>query len=258
MFWHVKSPLVASDEDWQIACWQWLLENFGGLSAFREHKLILPNKSFFPPTKLDGHERALHIFYTVAKHMGLSSVDFDLISQEAPVDPVLDGLMVVKNAPVSPAGTFHANADGKPRITYNPNSIDKPLELVATLCHELCHALLLSTPDLPPGGAELEECATDLAMTFFGFGIFGANDAFEFKQYHDSGSGMQGWSTRHMGYLSEAEWGFSLAVFASLRERGGDDLVKYLDETPCYHMKKTMKYLEKHPEVLRNLQAGTS
>ncbi len=57
---------------------------------------------------------------------------------------------------------------------------------------------------------------TDLATVFFGFGVFGGNQSFQFSQFRDVGSGTQGWSTRRLGYLTQNEWGFALAIRALL------------------------------------------
>ena len=57
--------------------------------------------------------------------------------------------------------------------------------LITTLAHEICHPILLNIPTEPPGGGDMEEFATDLAMIFFGFGIFGGNSSFQFRQFNN-------------------------------------------------------------------------
>lgn len=40
--------LIDDDEwEWQLACFQWLLSNTGGIDAFREYLLIKPTRDFF-------------------------------------------------------------------------------------------------------------------------------------------------------------------------------------------------------------------
>ena len=89
------------------------------------------------------------------------------------------------------------------------------MTLVAVLAHELGHVILLrpglvdrKDPDMEP--------LNDLLTVFLGFGIFTANAAFRFEQHSDNRS--QGWSARRTGYLSEQQFGYSLARFAY--ERG--------------------------------------
>ena len=138
-----------------------------------------------------------------------------------------------------------------------PASLSRPIELIATFAHELCHPLLLSIPEPPPGGAECEEFATDLATTFFGFGLFGANSAFEFKQHSDIGAGSQGWSTRRLGYLTEAEWGFSLAIFLHNNEDNLQLAMNHLKPSLASYLKKSLKYFHANPQLLDGI-AGFS
>lgn len=243
MFWHPKSPLSPEDEQWQIECWSWLLSNFGGISALRSMDLVLPTGEFFPSTEHNGHSRAQHIFNCVAKHMDVPVEQFELVPQEVSIDPTLGPLMVVQNAPNSPAGTFLAEEDGNLRITYDPALLSKPEELIATLTHELCHPLLLAIKEPPPGGAECEEFATDLATVYFGFGVFGANNAFAFQQFSDSATGTQGWSTRRSGYLTEAEWGFALAVYFLLTNNSDKNFDNFLKASVKSYYKKSIKYI---------------
>ena len=76
MFWRIKSPLNADDEQWQIECWRWLLKSFDGIDIFRQAKLILPTSEFFPPTDFVGYDKAEFIFDLVAKHIGVPADQF--------------------------------------------------------------------------------------------------------------------------------------------------------------------------------------
>jgi len=86
-----------------------------------------------------------------------------------------------------------------------------PVGLVGTLAHELCHFLLATVKNEPPASWKLLEPLTDLAAVREGFGIFLSNSAFQFGQW--TSNDQQGWSTQRRGYLSEAELGFSTAIF---------------------------------------------
>jgi hypothetical protein len=193
-----KSPLEAEEEDWLAECWTWLLEEFG-LGRLKQVSLVLPSGEFFPPTKAKGAARAQHLFDCVKRLTGTENWPYKLVPQESRINPVLSGLAVVKNAPSDPAGTFAVEADGQIRITYDPDSISEPAKLIATFAHEIAHGLVLTARSRPPGGEEFEEYAVDVTTVFMGFGIVGANSAFEFSQFSDVGSGTQGWSYRRMG-----------------------------------------------------------
>ena len=92
---------------------------------------------------------------------------------------------------------------------------------------------------------------TDLTVAYTGFGLFGANAAFNFSQYGDAFS--QGWSTQSSGYLSPRSWAFALAVFARLR---GDDggVEPYLKPEIASLRRDALRYLDRHPDLLNALR----
>lgn len=257
MFWSVTSPLEADDEEWQLACWRWLLENFGGAATARARPLILPTGAFFRHPKAEGHAAALDWFAQVAGHFGIDANDFDLVAQDEAVDPVVGPMQVVVNAPASPAGTFSMAESGRLTISYDRRLLAQPMQLIATLAHELSHPLLLSVPEEPPGGAEMEEFATDLAVTFFGFGIFNSNTAAMFRQFSDAGTGTQGWSMDRQGYLSPAERAFALALFVHGRAEDERQARDHLEPGPLAYFKKAAKYLAAHPHIVLDLTDGS-
>jgi len=85
---------------------------------------------------------------------------------------------------------------------------------------------------------------TDLLTVFLGLGIFTANSAGRFRQYHDDRR--QGWSMQRLGYLPEEVYGYSLARFA--RERGEDkpEWTKHLSTNVRTYFKRSRAWLEKN------------
>lgn len=254
MFWFGrKSPVDEETEDWIVACWRWLLDNLNGLEELRRFPLVLPNMAFFPPTRKEGHEKAQHVFQTVAELCGAGAWPFDLVSQEEGFNPNLGPLAVVQNVQPEPAGTFSYRPDKRLTVSYDPALLERPSNLIATFAHEIAHAIMLGIEQEVPGGLEMEEYATDVATVFLGFGVFGANSAFEFQQFSDVGTGTQGWSVQGTGYLTEAEWAFAIAIFLSLRNESMASVAEWLKPTPGTLLKKAMRYLERHPERLSSL-----
>ncbi|MDJ0941924.1 MAG: hypothetical protein QNJ30_00540 [Kiloniellales bacterium] len=254
MFWNrAKSPIDEETEDWLIECWSWLLANLIGLEQLRELPLVLPTPEFFPPSDAVGHDRADHVFRSVAAWSWTQDWPFVLVPQEEGFNPVLGPMAVVQNVESEPAGTFFLGPGEPMRITYDPALLDRPMSLVATFIHEIAHAILLGIGKDVPGGPEFEEWATDLTTVFLGFGIFGANCAVEFQQFHDVGGGAQGWSLRRSGYLSESEWAFALALFLSSRGESMEAAAPWLKPTPLTLLKKSLRYFERYPERLAAL-----
>lgn len=248
-----KSTLDAESEDWLITGWTWLLENLADLETFRGFPFVLPTADYFPSTKKTGHEKAQYIFEFVTKLSGTADWPIDLVPQTDDFDPVLAPLVIVKNVQSDPLGTFSVQSGQRLKISYDIRLLDRPIDLIATFIHEISHAVLLGIEEEVPGGPEFEEIMTDLATVFLGFGIFGANSAFTFQQHSDVGSGTQGWSYSHSGYLNEAEWAFSLAVFLYLRGDDPKNAGNWLKPTPKSLLKKSMRYLNQHPERLSPL-----
>ncbi len=233
MFWNTKkSPLEIEEEDWILACWEWLLHELGPLARLKRTPLVLASDEFFPPTKAKGHARTEHLFNCVARLTGTKDWPYKLVPQEGAINPQLAPLAIVKDAPSGPAGTFAVREDGAIRITYDPALISQPTKLIATLVHEVAHGLVLNARSRPPGEDEFEEYAVDLTTVYLGFGLFGANHAFEFKQFVDSGAGTQGWSWSRLGYLSETQWGFCLGVFLRLRDEPAETALRWLRPGP--------------------------
>jgi hypothetical protein len=245
--------LDEDDEAWHLATWKFLLDNYGGLDSLRETKFVNATRAFFPPTEATGHARAEHMFGCVKKLAGMDSWPCVLMAQPERIRTHVSEfvhLRVLDNN--QPLGTFGAE-DGEVVITYDVQSLNNPAVLVATLSHELAHYLLATKHNQVPGGEEMHEFATDLTTVFLGFGLFGANRAFEFSQHGDSFG--QGWRTSGMGYLRERDWVFALAVFQALRSEKAEQIKALLKPHLYVDLKKAERYLAKNPALLAELRA---
>jgi hypothetical protein len=257
MGWSLFKPkpfLAPEDEAWHLETWAWLLRSWGGAEDIGRSPLVTPSAEFFPPSQAVGHERALHLFDLVKKHARMQGWACRLEAQpEKP--PAQVSRYVFLESGGGALGTFGAAGNGA-LITYDPALLKDPTALVATFAHELAHYRLSATPGSPPGGAEMEEYATDLATLYLGFGLFGANSAFNFRQHADFMS--QGWSWSRKGYLSERDWVFSLAVFFGLTERAPAEAKPWLKPHLFSDFRKAFSSLEGRPELLEPVRAASS
>ena len=238
-----KKKPVLSDEDcfFQTATFKWLLKHYGGDEFYKETELILPTRDFFPEQVSSAEEVAESTFKYVKKYAGMEKWPCKLEAQEPDPERKLAPTLLVQGGENSPLGTFSANNPKEIKITYNPALTSNPSQLVATFAHELAHYLTATCPEPPPGGWENWEFATDIAAVFLGFGVFMANTAFNFMQYTDVDS--QGWSSSRNGYLSEAEFSFSLAVFIKLKEIDPAGVFPYLDSSVKTFVKRSLNEL---------------
>jgi hypothetical protein len=241
------SILESEDEGWQLDTWVWLLTHFGGLKRLKRSPIVTATRAFFPPTEAKSEARAAHIFECVKKHAKMTNWPCKLLAQPERPRGEMMGIGFSTDKGGLPLGTFSV-ADGEVTITYDPTTIGDPAVLVATLIHELAHYRLAPVRDEMPGGHEMHEFATDLMTVFLGFGLFGANRAFNFQQHGDTYS--HGWRSSHHGYLREPDWSFALAVFLNLRSEPPESLKDFLKPHLYSDVKKAVRYLMKNDSLL--------
>ena len=245
MFGWFKSKPLLSDEDkqFQLETWRWLLTHFGGDDFYRLTQLVLPTRDFFPMQLDSNDDAAEKTFEQVKQLANLQNWPCVLQKQQADVDVKVAPTLVVQNVKQGPAGTFSVSNNQEVVITYNPNIVAKPVQMVATFAHELAHYLTGTCKTEPPGGWDNWEFATDIAAIFMGFGLFQANAAFNFSQYGDVDA--QGWQFNRSGYLSESEHIYSLAIFLGLKGIAVDKALPHLKPGLRKLLKKAAKEVSK-------------
>ncbi|HSZ73730.1 MAG TPA: hypothetical protein VK779_02840 [Rhizomicrobium sp.] len=249
-FFRHKSPLNSEDEAWQIETWRWLLKHSGGIDDLKLSPLVTPTRTYFPPSETTGHTRAKYIFECVKHLARMTDWPSELIAQpERPEDRIGDFAILKNDSNRMPLGTFRISGNTA-EITYDPKSVSEPAVLIATLAHELAHYRLKSIGEETPGGAEMHEYATDIMTIYMGFGIFGANLAFNFGQHQDFQS--IGWRWSRQGYLREVDWAFGLGVFAYLRGQPFSIFKELLKPGLYSDLAKTERYLGENPNLFRD------
>jgi len=246
-----KSRFLDADlEDWLLETMAWLMRNLGGTARLRRTPSITPSANYFPPTNSEGAARGAYIFDRVKLLMGLTDWPCELEAYERlEANAKVGELLLLRNAQL-PNGLFRVEK-GRATIAYAADLVARPKALIATLAHELSHYLLACIEEPPPGDHEIaHELAADLCVVYCGFGVFGANAAFEFEQHSDAFG--QGWSSRHSGYFSERTWAFALAVMATLKEEGIPD--SFLKPSVAQLSNDAMRYLSRRPELLTPLR----
>jgi len=104
--------------------------------------------------------------------------------------------------------------------------------MVATMSHELAHVLLLGDKRISREMDRMEPL-TDLMTVFSGFGVFTSNAA------HVHGySGAQS----ALGYLSQREFGYGLAVFARERDEPNPSWARELTKNVRIFMRDSLAH----------------
>lgn len=246
-----KCPVDGETKDWLEDCFLWFFEEFGE-TAFRESKLVLPTEEFIPEL---GSPTDNPIKDTLRRVCGFMNVEYESVrlrifdDEEAEINPH-------PLTPVEPGGKkacgLYSFENGKHKIAISTALLKNPVNLVATIAHELAHAKLLGGKEDFDCDEESEELLTDLATIFFGFGIFTANSLFKFEQW--TNSSFQGWQMSREGYINEEEAGYALALYAYLRNEFDPPWAKFLEVNTRTYFKQGIKYLKKTDDTkLKNL-----
>ncbi|HYD88485.1 MAG TPA: hypothetical protein VEA80_13500 [Vitreimonas sp.] len=256
--WGRKRRFLDPDlEEWHIACWGWLMRHLGGVDALRETALVLPTAEFFPRPEGEGRAVAEAIFSRVRELMGLEQWACELVERHDTNAEVGEFLRLQpEGKPI--AGTFESDGQSVV-ITYAPDLVNRPYNLIGTFAHELAHYVLHTIPELPPAAdvePMAEELATELAVAYFGFGLMAANGAFEFEQYQDAGR--MGWRGGSWDYFSEDGWCFALAVFLVLREERPELARQRLKPHLVKKLDAALARLAAAPELLAPLRELSS
>lgn len=249
-----RLPIDRDEFDWLLAVFAWLVQTVDRDQAYREARTILPTRDFFPPSNLEGHERAVELFEQVRAHAGMASWPCELVAGEAERETRIATGHALKHDYSPPGGTFGHDGNSVV-ITYNPSALARPADLVATFAHELAHYLIHADGSRPPGGEELEEHATDVAAVFLGFGVFQANGAKNFAQFQNEAE--SGWEMRRLGYLSEEALAAALAIFVRMAGEDADAAEAELKDYLRGVFRGTLKVLDReYPELRHTLETA--
>lgn len=250
--WPFKHRPLLDDEiaRWHVDNFCWLLRNLTHTPIFRDSRLVLPAPGFFKIDDTTGHAMAEGVFREIKTYAGMTDWPVNLVTDVEVYEPKSSELIQATTRH-TPLGLFMRDHDGGVHISYAPKLLKKPINLIATLAHELAHYLVHSIEDTLPCDPTEEEPLTDETACFMGFGVFLANSAFEFEQYRDNGAGTQGWRTQRSGYLPEADLVFDTALFITAKGIDPAPAFKYLKPHLADHLKKALKDVEAYKDELR-------
>jgi hypothetical protein len=235
-----KCPLDPDSKQWIESAFEWLIEEFG-VEVIRTTAVVLPTDEFFPDT-FDGSQDSIRKMVS-------------RVSEYMDVDPTHLTIKFHRNDdadqihPLAADGETRGHAlgsytlrHGKHTISLDLSQASNPETMVATIAHELGHVILQGENRLDPAYPELEPM-TDLVPVVYGLGIFGANSSFVFQQW--TNAQFQGWRASGAGYLSEEMFGYSLALFAYLRNESKPAWQTYLNTNVKHYFKSSLKFLAK-------------
>lgn len=212
--------------EWQLDWYDWLIINYSTGAGLPDSELWLPIDAHFghpDNIKLSGEALAQFVFERVKAQCGFGpETHFELRIIDTPKGGSLGGTAVVQTVGNTACGTYEIKdlGDGtyKETITITRDLIENPTQLIATLAHEIAHALHNRGKEKLEIEPELYELFTDLTTIYLGYGVFLANSRFEFSQFSDGN--LQGWQAQGAGYLPEADMVMAMAIFMSIKNIG--------------------------------------
>ncbi len=244
-----KCPVSDDDKEWLEECFLWLIEEFGA-DALRDLRMVLPSDEFFPDRFSADMTFARRILRRICGYM---NVDYDVVElRRFTNDDFSPHPLTQTRSTENDACGLYRFYKGKHIVSIESGMLNNPTNLIATIAHELGHAKLIGEERLDPE-YEDHELLTDLTTIFFGLGIFTANSLFSFEQW--TNPFFQGWRASRHGYMTEEMAGYSLALFAYLRNERKPLWVKYLEGNVKFYFKKSLNFLEKTQDTkLKNFR----
>lgn len=215
---------------------QWLSEQFED-SAFSGLPVVLPTNKFFPD-RYDGSLPTVRkMLERVCRFMDL---DADSIVLKLASRMGHDEIMVDGSGQQLPglAGTYKRVGENFV-ITLNKADLERPMNLVGTLAHELAHVRLLGEFRIEPDVFD-NELLTDLTAVFFGFGIFLANSPRAFQSQMSKWPGTQ---VKKPEYMSAPMYAHALAHLAWFRGERKPAWGKHLHFNARPEFKQALRYL---------------
>ena len=238
---------VRSWVDWRT---DWLIHEFGR-ERLTNFKTILPLADHFPADYNASREAVRVLFDQVCEYLGIDGAGLDLAyysegaRQNYGFGPRFNRGTV---------GLYEECVD-RSVIWLETSNVNDPMSVVATFAHELCHYQLLGSKRVGRDEPD-HEPLTDLAVIFFGFGIFAANASFRSSSYS---SGTWHYSSmKRQGYLPAPVLGYGLALYALLREETTPDWARYVRPDVRQPMRKALAYLSASGAVKFDGDNGTS
>lgn len=174
-------PLLAEQEQqWLIDTFIWALKNFDAEFFAQHTRVVLPTAEFFPESVSSIEEMATKVFTRVIDYAGMQTWPIQLVAPQQlkpQVFPHFEFSKQIRGADSQLIVPPHHVIN----ISFNPNQINQPQDLVASFAATLATILIHHVGVLPPGGKDYLPQATDALSCFLGFGVMMSNTAYQFK-----------------------------------------------------------------------------
>lgn len=238
-----RLPITVDDKDWLIESFLFF-DNRLGKDFLLSRPLVLPTKDFFDLQFSQTEKDALYVFRKITEIMqvDLSRTKLTFYSEPRQIE-LTEGLTTIQGDYKSTAGKYIEYNDGAVEIMIERNQLKNPISLIATMAHEVAHLKLLGEGILKQN----DELLTELAVLFYGFGIFNANTSIA-RLNTWSGLSSAGWQLiGGDGYLHYRVHGFALALYAHYRADLNPKWSVYLEKEVYEIFLRSFNYIRDNP-----------
>jgi hypothetical protein len=192
--------------EWIDSRCSWIIDQFG-LERILSSKVIAADADLLERYRADDYDSVLALFRKICETMDIEfeSIQFYFMENQRQDDD--NGVL----------GLYESLGNGMHSISIDQALLESPVELIATLAHELCHVLLIGHNRIT-GEEDDHEPLTDLLTVFLGFGALSGNSVLRDESWHEGHARF--WQIRRAGYLTMPMYGYAIAIFAMLRNEG--------------------------------------
>lgn len=234
-----RCPITRSEREWIEEQFRWLRTELGEGPLRRDP--LTPESPDLPRAWHGSYEDCEDLVVRLCRFMGIdpSTIEVRFFDDS---DPIQELVRFGEFSQAGAAGLYRKGDYGSFILGIDEHGLADPNGLVATVCHELAHVLLLGQGRIAADRDD-HEPLTDLLVIYFGAGVYSANTAFRFQQWQDSN--MQGWSARRLGYLSEEALGYALALYTRERGERSPRWRRYLASNILHFVEETEYFLSR-------------
>lgn len=251
MFWNKKNklPVTPEDREWVEDKLLAIKSIFTEVDYYKNIETILPTKRFYDK-EFDGTEDdAWFILEQTKIYMDIPHEGIKLeFFSNSPIE-MADGTLLstpsdnMQGTWIGATGTYQSKGE-EIIISIEKEQLKNPLELIATMSHELSHYILLYEGWI----LENDEYLTDLLAVAYGFGIFIGNTRFNFSTFSNlKGSG---WQMSRKGYLPEQVVAYAMAWLSVYRNEN-TDWKKFLNKSMLKYFEQSVQYIESNRDKIR-------
>lgn len=212
-----KSALSDDQRDWIDWRFEWLRQQFGAGPLWQP--TVVPSHEFFPDAYRGTRDDVEILFRRVCEYMRIqrTRIRLNFYHRQRDGHAARIGQMA--------GGLCNTDDFGNVSIWLEESRLQDAMSVVSTLAHELAHVHLLADGRLQTDEPDHEHL-TDLAVIYFGLGIFLANNIRRDSSWYSGGWSMT--SVETSGYLRMPEAAYALALYAHLREESKPDWLKHV------------------------------